>query len=90
MERVKNVGTEKYLESGELMTYRECAIVEAYTGICMLTEENAKYRYQYAEEKFGCPVYTHFFLSEFFNMQLKQKAKKDFLELCRNATEGGE
>lgn len=72
------------------MTYRECAIVEAYTGICMLTGDKRKYIYQYAEEKLGYPVYTHFFASETFQLQLRQKAKEDFVSLCKNATEGGE
>lgn len=67
------------------MTLRECAIVEAYTGICMLTGDNRKYIYKYAEEKLGHPVYTHYFASETFQMQLKEKSKHDFLDLCRNA-----
>lgn len=69
------------------MTVRECAIVEAYTGICMLTGDKRKYLYLYAEEKIGYPVYTHFFASETFMLQLKQKAEKDFLDLCRNSVE---
>lgn len=69
------------------MTFRECAIVEAYTGVCMLTGDNVKYRYEYAEEKMGKPVYTHFFASETFVMALKNKAEEDFIELCRTAVE---
>ena len=34
------------------MTFRECAIVTAYTGIIMLTEDKIKYFYQYLEELF--------------------------------------
>ena len=67
------------------MTVRECAIIEAYTGVCMLTGEKRKYAYQYAEEVLGYPVYTHFYASETFNMWLKEKAEKDFIDLCINS-----
>ena len=69
------------------MTVRECAIIEAYTGICMLTGDKTKYMYEYAEEKLGYPVYTHFFASETFMMQLKQNATEDFINLGKNSTE---
>ena len=69
------------------MTFRECAIVEAYTGVCMLTGENVKYRYLYAEEKMGRPVYTHNFADVRFCKKLKEKAREDFIELCRTAVE---
>ena len=53
----------------------------------MLTGDKRKYLYQYAEDLFGMPVYTHMFASETFMLQLKQKAEKDFLDLCRNSVE---
>ena len=69
------------------MTVRECAIIEAYTGICMLTGDKRKYLYWYAEDLLDMPVYTHMFASETFMLQLKQKAEKDFIELCKNCVE---
>lgn len=69
------------------MTVRECAIVEAYTGIVMLSGDKRKYIYQYAEEKLGYPVYTHYWASKAFNEELKQKAHDDFVNLCRNSVE---
>lgn len=69
------------------LTVRECAIVEAYTGIVMLTGDKRKYICQYAEEKLGYPVYTHYWASETFNMLLKRKATEDFLNLCKNSVE---
>lgn len=69
------------------MTVRECAIIEAYTGICMLTGAKTKYMYQYAEEKLGHPVYTHFFASDTFRLELKMKSKDDFIQLCKESME---
>lgn len=63
------------------MTDREKAIVEAYTGVCMLTGEKTNEFYKYLAELFGRPVYTHEigFLSD----EIRARAKGDFIELCR-------
>ena len=68
------------------MTIRECAIVETYTGIVMLTGENRKYSYAYMEELMGRPVYTHELADKEIVRMLKAKALPDFIELCRNQT----
>lgn len=67
------------------MTKRECAIVEAYTSICMCSGENRRYFYEYVDELFGRPVYTH----EHFMMldEIKQKSHADFIRLCENSTD---
>ena len=67
------------------MTKRECAIVMAYTGICMLTGENFSIFHEYIEEKLGRPVHTHE-LPE-LEEEIKEKSKDDFLNLCRTATD---
>lgn len=68
------------------MNKRECAIVEAYTGICMLAGTERKYFYEYLQEKFNRPVYTHELADKSFQDEVKEAAAKDFINLCRNAT----
>lgn len=63
------------------MTKKEAAIVEMYTGVCMLTGDDRKYIYDYASELMGRPVMTHELASE----GLRQKSKRDFINLCRSA-----
>lgn len=41
------------------MTKQECAIVEAYTGIVMLTGDDLGIYYKYLEKILGRPVWTH-------------------------------
>lgn len=65
------------------MTKQEAAIVEVYTGICMLTGEDRKYVYQYAYKLMGRPVYTH----ELATKQLKNLSRNDFISLCQALTE---
>ena len=43
------------------MTKREATIIEAYTGICMLTGEDTKLVYDYASKLLGFQVFTHNF-----------------------------
>lgn len=38
------------------MTYRECAIVMAYTGTCMLSGDRLQHYYSYVSEILGEPV----------------------------------
>ncbi len=65
------------------MTKRECAIVMAFTGTCMLTEDNLRYYYQYLEEIMDRPVYTHEWLA--LESEIKERSREDFISLCKNA-----
>lgn len=67
------------------MTNREKAIVMAFTGTCMLTEDKIKYFYEYLEELFGRPVYT--LELAFMSNEIKEKSRADFIELCRGGEE---
>lgn len=69
------------------MTINECAIVEAYTGYCMLAGDKQKYEYQYLEKLLGRPVYTHELASEKMQKIIHEKSKPDFMNLCATATE---
>lgn len=61
------------------MTDREKAIVMAHTGICMLVGEKMGVFYQYLNELYGRPVYTH----ELVTLDIKEKSIPDFLQLCK-------
>lgn len=61
------------------MTDREKAIVQAHTGIVMLEGEKFNLFYEYLEELYGRPVYTH----EIPFIDLKEKSRPDFIKLCR-------
>jgi len=65
------------------MTKRECAIIMAYTGTCMLKGEDLIYFYEYIKELMGRNIYTHqiYELSE----EIKEKAKPDFIKLCEES-----
>lgn len=65
------------------MTKRECAVIMTYTGICMLNGDDLKYFYEYIAELIGRPVYTHEILA--LSDDLKEKAKPDFIRLCRES-----
>ena len=67
------------------MTIREAAIVEAYTGYVMLIGDKRKYIYEYLKEIMGEPIFTHEIpkLAD----KIQEKARPDFLRLCRNLTE---
>lgn len=60
------------------MTDREKAIVMAHTGICMLEGKKLDVFYQYLDELYDRPVYTH----ELGTLDIKEKSKLDFLKLC--------
>lgn len=66
------------------MTKHECAIVMAYTGVCMLTGEDLGIFYKYVENIMGRPIYTHEMCGAIAN-EIKQKSEIDFINLCRNA-----
>lgn len=61
------------------MTDREKAIVTAHTGVNMLEGEKFNEFYNYLEELYGRPVYTH----EIPFLDIKEKSKEDFIALCR-------
>lgn len=61
------------------MTKKEKAIVELYTGVCMLTGNDRDCIYSLAEKVMGRPVYTH----ELYSEEVKEKIKPLFIELCK-------
>ena len=67
------------------MTYRECAIVTAYPGVCMLEGKKLNYFYKYLEEIFGRKIYTHEIAS--LADEIKKRAEGDFFQLCLEAME---
>ena len=69
------------------MTKKECAIVMAYTGVCMLQGKDFPIFHKYIEEIMGRPVYTHELADRFSVDKIKEKTKADFIALCRNATD---
>lgn len=68
------------------MTIQECAIIEAYTGICMCSGEKRRFFYEYVDKIMGEPLLTH----EHFTRidEIKAKAAPDFLKLCEEAVDG--
>ena len=70
------------------MTYKECAVVMAYTGICMLAEDKFWYFHKYVEDILGRPVYLHELADNKIATEIKEKSKADFMELCRDARPG--
>ena len=70
------------------MTKQEAAVIETYTGIVMLTGDNTKYVYKYAEKLLGFPIWTHEFPG--YADKLKELSKPDFIEICRNLEEWNE
>ena len=67
------------------MTKHEAAIVEIFTGVCMLTGNDRKYIYEYAEKLIRRPIMTHELLE--FETELKEKSREDFINLCKNLTD---
>ena len=39
------------------MTKRECAVIMAFTGVCMLKGDDLKYFYEYVFEIMGRPIF---------------------------------
>ena len=65
------------------MTDREKAIVMAYTGVCMLSGDKFQIFHKYVEDIMGRHVYTHEMAIKAVNDEIKEKAKADFIELCK-------
>lgn len=68
------------------MTDYEKAVVMAYTGVAMLTGEKLAIFYHYCESLIGKPIMTHEY--PFYADKIKEKAKDDFIELCRDINYG--
>jgi hypothetical protein len=64
------------------MTDREKAIVMAYTGKCMLTEDKFHIFHEYIEEIMGRPIFTHELADKDIQDKIKEKSKDDFIKLC--------
>ena len=64
------------------MTKHEAVIIETYTGVVMLTGDNRKYVYEYAEKLLGFPIWTHEFTE--YADKLKELSKPNFVEICKN------
>ena len=64
------------------MTKHEAVVIETYTGIVMLTGDDRKYAYEYAEKLLGFPIFTHEFPE--YADKLKELSKRDFVEICKN------
>jgi hypothetical protein len=64
-----------------MMTLREKAICEVFTGVCFCTGEERGAVYKYASELLGRPVFTH----EFYTLadKLKYLATADFVAVCK-------
>ena len=60
------------------MTLHEKIVLSAYTGVLMC---DFSYVHSYIEQLFGRPVWTHELSDQEFVDELKEKAKKDFLEV---------
>lgn len=67
------------------MTKHECAVVMAYTGVCMLSGDDFSIFHKYVEDLMGRPVYTHEFPA--LMDEIKKMARSEFLRLCREAKE---
>lgn len=67
------------------MTKRECAIVMAYTGKCMLEGEDFRIFHEYVEELMDRPVFTHELAFDEVSDEIVKRSEKDFIELCKNA-----
>lgn len=67
------------------MTKQECAVVQAYTGICMLTGDDLSIYYSYINHLFGRPVFTHE-IPELHD-EIRKRSHQDFINLCDNAVD---
>ena len=70
------------------MTDRERVIITAYTGIAMVEGEKVDLLYQYLNELFGRPVYTHEI--PLLANEIKELSKADFLKLCEGEKKCGQ
>ena len=71
------------------MTKQECAIIMAYTGICMLTGEEFNEFHKYIEYIMNRPVWTHELADKKIWEEIKEKSEDDFMNLCKEAITDG-
>lgn len=69
------------------MTKHECAIVMAYTGVCMCAGENFRIFHEYVNDIMERPVWTHELGNRVVLDEIKKRAEPDFLNLCKTATD---
>ena len=65
------------------MTNKERAIIMAYTGVTMLTGDKFSIFHKYIEDIMGRPVWTHELADKTVWEEIKEKSKKDFIDLCK-------
>ena len=66
------------------MTDHEKAIVMAYTGYCMLTGDKFDIFHKYVQDLLGRPVWSHELGDPKVASEIKEKARDDFVRLCRD------
>ena len=64
------------------MTKKEAVVIEAYTGVCMLTVEDRNLFFKYIYQLMGRKVYMYETLA--LEREIKEKAEPDFIKICRN------
>lgn len=64
------------------MTKKEAVVIEAYTGVGMLTGEDRNLFYKYINQLMGRKVYMYEILA--LEREIKEKAEPDFLKICEN------
>ena len=67
------------------LTKKEAAVIEAYTGVAMLVEDDRKYLYDYLSEVVGIPIYTHE-IPHVVDVY-KDEVKRDFVEICKSISD---
>lgn len=65
---------------------RSCSNGSIYRN-CNVRGDDTKYTQQYIEKLLGRPFSYIKFLNENFTAELKERAKPDFIKICRNATD---
>ena len=68
-----------------MAVFAEWKVIETYIGICMLTGDDRRLAYEYAEKLLGHPIYTHEFPK--YADKLKELSKPDFIEICRKLSD---
>lgn len=64
------------------MTKKEAVVIEAYTGVCMLTGDDRSLFYKYINQLMGRKVYMYEILA--LEREIKEKAEPDFIKICKN------
>ena len=64
------------------MKKEEAVIIEAYTGVCMLTGDDRKLFYKYINQLMDRTVCTHEIPA--LSNEIKEKAEPDFIKICNN------